>query len=229
MSMSQSNDHRSLAELSGECLVLIQQLRLAQNVEDPKRLRTKTLEVLARLEREAKGAGFDTETCANAKFPLVAFLDEAVTGLTFPDKETWTSNPLQSELFGLNYAGEEFFRRLEELRRRPQENSAVLEVYCLCLVLGFKGKYQMENPDELRHIVEETKADLLRTKERRFQLPLSPHGNPDEKIGEIVSRNISAWLVAAAAGGIAVLVFLILTWLMNGGADAVKALIDTAG
>jgi len=215
--------------MSSECLMLIQQLRLAKNVEDPQRLRSKTLEFLARLDREAKDAGFDAETCRNAKFALVAFLDEAVTGVSFSDKEMWLTNPLQSELFGLNSAGEDFFRRLDDLRRRPNENLPVLEVYYLCLVLGFKGKYHLDNPEGLRQLVEETKADIIRTKERRFQLPLSPHGAPEEKLAEIVTRKLPAWLVAAAAGGIAVLFFLVLSWLASGAADTVKTLIETAG
>ena len=141
------------------------------------------MEVLTRFERQAKDSGFDTETTRNAEFALVAFLDEAVTGLPFADKESWLSNPLQSELFGLNSAGEDFFRRLEELRRRPQEHIQVLEIYYLCLVLGFKGKYHMDNPEGLRQLVEDTKADILRTKDRRYQIPLAPHGAPEEKLG----------------------------------------------
>lgn len=229
MSAPKNFEARPLAEIAGECLMLIQQLRLAKNVEDGQRLRRKTLEVLAHMERQARDAGFDSETCRSAKFPLVAFLDEAVTGLSFQDKEAWLANPLQSELFGLNSAGEDFFRKLEELRRRPQENLPVLEVFYLCLVLGFKGKYHLDNPEGLRQLIEETKTDILRTKERRFHLPLSPRGTPEEKIGEVVTRNLPGWLVAAAAGGVSVLVFLVLSWLISGAADTVKALIETAG
>src|SRR5512133_2449638 len=145
MPISRGTGQRSLAELSSECLMLIQQLRLAKNVEDPGRLRAKTMDVLARFEREAKDSGFDAETTRNAEFALAAFLDEAVTALPFAEKDIWIANPIQSEMFGLNYAGEEIFRRLEELRRRPNEHLQVLEVYYLCLVLGFKGKYQMDN------------------------------------------------------------------------------------
>lgn len=229
MALSRNGGQRSLAELSSDCLMLIQQLRLAKNVEDPRRLRSKTMEILTRFEHEAKDAGFDAETYKNAEFALVAFLDEAVTGPSFSDKDLWVANPLQSELFGLNYAGEDFFRRLDELRRRPQEHIQVLEVYYLCLVLGFKGKYHLDNPEGLRQLIEDTKADILRAKERRLQMPLSPHGAPDEKFGEIVTRNLPGWLVAAAAGGVGVLVFLVLSWFISNAADTVKTLIETAG
>jgi type VI secretion system protein ImpK len=229
MATSRSVEQHSLPDIAGECLMLIQQLRLAKNVEAPHRLRSKTVEVLTRFERQAKDSGFDTETSKNAEFALVAFLDEAVTGLPFADKESWLANPLQSELFGLNYAGEDFFRRLEELRRRPQEHIQVLEVYYLCLVLGFKGKYHMDNPEGLRQLVEDTKADILRTRDRRYQIPLAPHGAPEEKLGQIVTRNLPGWMVAAAAGGVAVMFFLVLSWLISGAADTVKRMIESAG
>lgn len=229
MSTSRNTEQRSLAELAGECLILIQQLRLAKGIEDPPRLRSKTMEVLTQFERKAKEAGFDAESCKNAEFALAAFLDEAVTGLTFVDKELWIANPLQSELFGMNYAGEDFFRRLDELRRRPQENIQVLEVYYLCMILGFKGKYHLDNPEGLRRTIEDTKADILRTKERRFQIPLSPHAAPEGKFGEIVTRHLPGWLVAAVAGGVAVLLFFVLSWMISGAADTVKTLIETAG
>ncbi len=229
MSTSRNAELHSLAEFASECLMLIQQLRLAKNIEDPRRLRSKTLEVLTHFERQARDAGFDAEICRNAEFALVAFLDEAVTGLSFQEKEVWMANPLQSELFGLNSAGEEFFRKLDDLRRRPQEHIQILEVYYLCLVLGFKGKYHLDNPEGLRQLVVETKADILRTKERRLQVPLSPHGAPEEKFAEIVTRNLPGWLVAAAAGGVGILFFLVLSWLISGAADTVKTLIETAG
>jgi type VI secretion system protein ImpK len=229
MATSRSVEQHSLADIAGECLMLIQQLRLAKTVEAPQRLRSKTVEVLTRFERQAKDAGFDTEASRNAEFALVAFLDEAVTGLPFADKDSWLANPLQSELFGLNYAGEDFFRRLEELRRRPQEHIQVLEVYYLCLVLGFKGKYHLDNPEGLRQLVEDTKADILRTKDRRYQIPLAPHGSPEKNLGEIVTRNLPGWIVAAAAGGVAVVFFLILSLLISNAADTVKVMIESAG
>jgi len=45
----------------------------------------------------------------------------------------------------------------------------------------------------------------------------------------MVTRNLPGWLVAAAAGGISVIVFLVLSWLISGNADSVKVLIETAG
>ena len=223
MQTPRAQGHQSLSDVCSECLMLIQQLRLATSIGP--QLRSRTLDVLKRLERNARDAGVENDEIQSAKFALVAFIDEAITGGSFAEKEEWASNPLQAELFGLNYAGEEFFRRLGDLRQRPQSNVPLLEVYYLCMVLGFKGKYLLDSPEVLRHLVEDTKADIVRAKER----PLSPHGKPQENLGGVVARNLPAWVLAAGAGGLGFLVFLIMSWLIGGAADRVRALIEQAG
>jgi len=222
-------ERQSLAESCSETLMLIQQLRLAESIDDPRQLRSRTLDGLKRLERDARDVGLESEDIQNAKFALVAFIDEAITGVSFAEKESWLANPLQSELFGLNYAGEEFFRRLNDLRQRPQANVPVLEVYYLCLVLGFKGKYLLDNPEGLRRLVEDTKADIVRAKEQRLSQSLSPHGKPQENLGEIVTRDLPGWVLAVSAAAVGFLFFLVMTWLISGTAEKVRSLIETAG
>jgi type VI secretion system protein ImpK len=209
--------------------MLIQQLRLATSAINLPGLRARVLDVLKRLEREGRDAGFESGDIQQAEFALVAFIDEAIAGGSIPEKEVWSASPLQSELFGLNYAGEEFYRRLHELRQRPGSNTSLLEVYYLCLVLGFKGKYLLDNPEVLRQLVEDTKADIIRGKDARLSRQLSPHGMPQENLGGVVARDLPAWVLAASAAGLAVLVFIVMSWLISGAADRVKTLIDMAG
>ena len=229
MENAKSTRRLTLSDAASECLLLIQQVRLATAIGDPGQLRARTLEVLKRFERSARDGGFESDQVQMAKFALVAFLDEAVAGAAFGDKELWTTNPLQAELFGLNSAGEEFFRRLNDLRQHPQANVQVLEVYYLCMVLGFKGRYQLDSPEVLRRLVEETRADLLKAKEPRFMQPLSPHAKPGERLAGGGGREVPAWAMAAAAAAVALIVFLILSWLISGATDRVKEMISMAG
>jgi len=227
MKSARGNDRLGLADLCAECLMLIQQLRLAGSIDDSTRLRSKILDVLGRVERGARDSGIEHEDVQNAKFALVAFLDEAITGLSFADKEKWIANPLQLELFQLNSAGEEFYRRLGELRQRPQQNTQVLEVYYLCMVLGFKGKYLYDNPEGLRRLVEDTKSDIHRAKGTNASQAISPHGRPGEKLTEVVTRDIPGWVIAVSVLAIGLFLFLVLTFVINGSADKMKSFIET--
>ena len=96
-------------------------------------------------------------------------------------------------------------------------------------MLGFKGKYLLDNPEGLRRLVEDTKADIVRAKEQRLSQSLSPHGKPQENLGEIVTRDLPGWVLAVSAAAVGFLFFLVMTWLISGTAEKVRSLIESAG
>lgn len=219
----------TLSEVSSECLMLILQIRSSKNVGDMGRLREKSKEMIGRLERKAKDVGLEQEDIRNAQFALAAFFDEAVSTGALPQREEWLVNPLHLELFGRADAGEEFFRRLADLRQRPQRNAEVLEVYYFCLVLGYRGKYYFEGTENLRALVEDTKADLLRGREKTAAQTISPHGMPQENIAKAVYKEVPLWIIAASAAALGVLYFLIMSWLMSSSASDVVRMVSSLG
>jgi type VI secretion system protein ImpK len=221
----ESNNKTDLTTLSSECITLILQLRAARSVDDPSRLRSKVKEVLDRLERRAKDAGVESEDVQNTKFALVSFIDEAITTSSFSGKEDWLANPLQLELFGRNDAGEEFFRRLSQLRQRPQAYTQTLEVYYLCLVLGYKGKFFYQDTESLRGLVDDTKADLFRVKDRSASQKISPHGMPQDNIAKTVYKEVPLWIIASAAAVIGFVFFLVMTFMLNSAASSATGMI----
>jgi type VI secretion system protein ImpK len=68
-----------------------------------------------------------------------------VLRLQHPGFASWGQRPLQEELFGHARAGEIFFDYLRALLAKEDsaEVADSLEVYALCLLLGFKGKYAL--------------------------------------------------------------------------------------
>ena len=81
-----------------------------------------------------------------------------------------------SIFFGDNIAGEEFYNRLQKLQANAEKKKDTLEVYYLCLSLGFEGKYKVLNPEERSGLLEESGRKLRRAK-IRISSALSPHGN----------------------------------------------------
>ncbi len=90
----------------------------------------------------------------NARFPVVAYVDELLLCLNWPGKSEWQKNPLQRIHFGTTNAGAEFYDRLNTLNKFGPDRD-VREVYALCLGLGFRGKYFR---GEDRKAYEEVKA-----------------------------------------------------------------------
>ena len=87
---------------------------------------------------------------------MVALLDSVVLHSNDPVRTEWERKTLQEELFGQTDAGIVFFEKLE--RFRTQQDSArladILEVYLLCLLLGFEGRYSGPLRAELDSITE---------------------------------------------------------------------------
>ena len=94
---------------------------------------------------QAKTLGYSSESNQLAFFAAVALLDESVLKLQHPGFADWAQRPFQEEMFGHYRAGEVFFEHLHTLLARPDsaETADCLEVYCLCMQLGFKGKYAL--------------------------------------------------------------------------------------
>ncbi|RMI27493.1 MAG: DotU family type IV/VI secretion system protein [Calditrichaeota bacterium] len=213
-----------LADLCYGGFMLILQLRAVSEFGDPERLRRRILEFINRLERRAKEAGYPSEDIRYTKFALVAFLDETILASQWSQKDLWMSNPLQLELFGRMDAGEMFFRNLEELRRHSAGNVEVLEVYYLCLALGFKGRYSLFEQDKLWFILEDLYGELQRLRGDK-STRLSPSGERREQITEVVKKEVPAWIVAVGAGAIGFIFYIIMLLLsQNAASEAIGKL-----
>lgn len=209
-----------LLDICADCFTLILQMRRTSDYGDKDVLRQRVLELLNKVEREAKNAGIAVEDIQAAIFALVAFLDETIIASEWSQKEAWLAKPLQLELYNRFDAGEEFFLRLDKLRQGPQYNSDLLELYYLCITLGFKGKYQFQGRDILRKIIEETYIDLRRIKRKSTEI-LSPHGDRKDEIVKAMAKEMPIWVVIVIVLSLGFFFYLIMTFLITGAAESV--------
>lgn len=145
----------NLAIVYQEVITSIVRLRTGrQAVADPAFFRNQFREALKVAHEEARNRGYSDEANRDARFATVAFLDESILNLRSAVFADWARKPLQEELFGIHVAGEIFFKNLERLLGQvdSQPLGDVLEVYLLCLALGFAGRYSVSTGGELRNI-----------------------------------------------------------------------------
>ena len=114
-----------------------------QAVSNAESFRAQIKQALRVAEQEARSGGCSAEDVKQAVFALVAFLDESALSCRNPAFADWARLPLQAEMFGHQLAGEVFFQELQKTLNRTDsaETADLLEVYYLCLLLGFKGRY----------------------------------------------------------------------------------------
>ncbi len=211
---------KNLADLSAESLMLILQLRATNNYGDPSVLRTKVLEMFDKFEQNARSTGIDNEKIKMAKFALVAFLDETIISSEWQRKEEWLAEPIQIKLFDTFNAGEEFFTNLNNLRERASTNKDTLEVYYLCLTLGFKGMYQLQSPETLRRVVDELNIELHPELYNAIDA-ISPNAKPKENFVQSSRGGIPVWVYPISVIVICIIVYLIMSFSISGKADEI--------
>jgi len=209
---------KNLSDLSSECLILILQLRSTNDYGEVEVLKTRVNEMFERFESSARKFGIDNEKTRLAKFALVAFLDETIISSSWTQKETWLSDPLQIKLFDTFNAGEEFFKFLNELIQRTSANKEVLEVYYLCLSLGFKGKYQLQSPENLRKIIDDLNLELHPETYRAID-SISPNGKPRQSFIQTVRSGLPLWVYPLSVLIVFVIFYIIMSTAISGEAE----------
>ena len=84
--------------------------------EEKRRLLNSILHPLIMAEQDALRRGYGQEDVRVAVFAVVAFLDESILNSQNPMFADWPRRPLQLELFGVQIAGEIFFRQRADAR-----------------------------------------------------------------------------------------------------------------
>jgi type VI secretion system protein ImpK len=193
-----------ITEVTRECFDALIQLRRLEPTSLPppealfERLRSSVDALYTRAARD----GFGREEANDVAYAVVALADEVALGRSESYREFWAGRSLQLHYFHENVAGEEFFTRLEALRRDPRRRE-ILQAYYVALLLGFQGRYQVRGGEvELLRLVEEVQRELERG--RTFDAEtLSPHGERPEDSGP-ASRGPGPWLRIGAGVLVAV-------------------------
>jgi len=220
--------HENLALVFQEVLVGSERLRSGRvSISDPAAFRQQVIEALKAADQQARSQGYGAEDIKLAIFAVVAFVDESVLNLRLPVFADWPRRPLQEELFGHHIAGEIFFKNLQELlgKNESQDLADLLEVYLLCLLLGFAGRYSLGDRSGLRSITDATAEKIQRI--RGSAGPLSPAWElPQESLREPgtdpMVRKIG--IAAAACLVLAVVLFIAYKTILGSGVSGLSSL-----
>lgn len=217
MAGEESPSHENLALLYQGLLTGIVRLQSQrQRIVDADSLRKRTKATLQEVEQVAVAAGYDVRDVKDTHFAVVAFLDSVVLHSKDPVSAEWESKSLQEELFGKSDAGVVFFEKLEHFRSRgdSQQLADILEVYLLCLLLGFEGRYSGRGRGELDGIIQRTR---MRIEDIRGRSPqISPAGGlpPDSPAVAPVLRTQDRLGVVTLGAVVVTILCFVVCWLL---------------
>ncbi|SDF45968.1 MULTISPECIES: type IVB secretion system protein IcmH/DotU [unclassified Duganella] len=153
---------------------------------------------LAEFDREARKLRAQGDDIDAAKYAFCAALDEIILSSQFPMRPAWERRPLQLVIFGDQLAGEHFFDQLEALRSSGGSRLPALQVFHMCLLIGFRGKYAVDASDKLAYLTARLGDEIahMQGKSKGF----APQAERPDQIVHKLRSNASLWAVSAMFG-----------------------------
>ncbi len=186
-------------------LVLAGRLRGQIANADVESLRQQCVQEVRDFEDRCRRAGIPDADVLAARYALCTVLDEAVLNTPWGALSGWAGQSLLVTFHREAQGGEKFFQLLDRLLGEPQRYLALLELWYVCLSLGFEGRYRLDERGANR--LADVRRDLyLRIEQLRgaSEPALSPHWTGVEDRRNAVLRLVPLWVVAAAAVAILV-------------------------
>jgi type VI secretion system protein ImpK len=217
----------NLAYCYQELLTVGERLRSnRQSVSDANAFRAHLWQAIRNADQESRARGYSQEDIELATFAVIAFLDESILNLRLPVFADWPRQPLQEERYGHHIAGEVFFQNIQKLlaRNDSQELADLLEVYQLCMLLGFAGRYSLGARGELRSIQQQVGQKIQRI--RQDNAVISPEWMvPADVVRADASDPWVKRLIWIAAGCLLVtaILFGVYKFVLNSGVTAIQA------
>lgn len=161
---------------------------------------------LAEFDRGSKRLGASADDTYLSKFAFCALVDEVVLASQSKVRDAWERRPLQIEFFGEQLAGERFFEHLDTLRQGGAARVQLLEVFHMCLLVGFQGKYILEGSEKLNYLTGRLGDEIAHLKGRRPGF--APHWAAPDSVIHALRTEVPLWVIGSVFALAGLLAFL---------------------
>jgi len=212
---------RSWGDLLHEGFYALMLLRQGAQPPDVRAFRRALRDWLGETEREARRQGAEPEDARLACFAFAALADELALGSPGALREAWLQQPLQHELFDEPLAGERFFEHLDRLREQGPRRLAVLEVFRLCLLLGYQGRYAFQAPEARAWLVQRLDDEITRW--RGGRAAFAPRAQAPDHLVHRLRRQVPGWVAPVVLVAVVLLAWAALRLQLDHWSDQVLA------
>ncbi|MDV2078932.1 type VI secretion system protein TssL, long form [Marinobacter xestospongiae] len=197
----------AVCDQASRLLSLAVRLLGAARVDDVADLRRQCMDLVREYQANLKAANLTPDTVETASYCVCALIDEIVLNSEWGQSGHWAAHSLLSEFHSQTWSGTHFFDLVAGARRTA--NTEVMMLQYLCLSLGFKGKYRVEErgQEEL-----DTLRDCLYheicAKHGRFATPFEKSWEQKIESGPGVTRGVPVWVGASVCAVVLLLFYL---------------------
>ncbi len=206
-------DRANLVDLMYDGFYMVFLLKNRNLPSDAQPFRERVREFLLELDRTAARQSALPDDLHAAKYAFCALVDEIVLTSVPRLREEWERRPLQLQFFGEQLAGELFFTRLEELRQQGASRLHALEVFHMCLLLGFQGKYMLEGTEKLGYLTARLGDEIAHLRGRR--VGFAPHWAAPDRVTHTLKYQTPLWAIGSVLAAVALLALIGLRWSLS--------------
>lgn len=210
--MDQGQASRTLVDLLHDGFYLLLLLKNRYTPGDAEQFRTQVRRLLDNFERSARLLHASPDDIHAAKYAFCAAVDETILSSSMSIRDAWECAPLQLTLFGDQLAGQNFYVKLKEVRHRGDASVQALEVFYMCLLTGFQGKYMLDGKEKLNYLIATLDKEIAHLKGKRAQF--APHAKAPDHIKHLVKADIPMWIIGAALALLGIVTYAGLSWLL---------------
>ncbi len=152
-----------------------------------------------------------------AKYAICATVDDVAQNLpgSGNDSAQWAQRNMQVLFFQQNIGGDRFWNLVQEMLRDPQRNSDLIEMFHACLAAGFEGRLRtMPDGQGKKQEVMNSLYGALEHVRSLSQQEVVSHWRGEDTPRKPPNFWTVVALVAAAAAGIAFLLYLVLFFVL---------------
>ncbi|WP_339805664.1 type VI secretion system protein TssL, long form [uncultured Marinobacter sp.] len=209
-------------------LSLANRLAKAQSVKDVGQLRRQCMDLIREYRSALKAQDQGPDTVEVGSYCVCALLDEIVLNSPWGQTGHWAAHSLLSEFHSQTWSGTHFFELVDKSRRTG--NIPVMMLQYLCLSLGFKGRYRVEDRgEEQLDILRDCLYHEICADQGRFTTPFDRSWESRVTPGTGLSHGVPLWAGAAICGVVLLLGYLWLGHQLNAQASPVLAELNRIG
>ena len=167
----------------------------ASDEPEPTAFMRKVTAFLADFDREARKLQIAGEDIEAAKYAFSATFDEAILSSSFQIRGAWGCQPLQLDVSPGQLAGNQFFDRLEALRSTGGARLQALQVFHMCLLLGFRGRHMFDSSDKLSYITARLGDEIAHIKGK--SQGFAPRAERPDQIVNKLRNEVPLWALSS--------------------------------
>ncbi len=149
-------------------------------------------------EQKAKNEAIKPEIILAARYLLCSIVDEAVLHTPWGGESAWAQRTLLTIFHNETSGGEKCFSILDRMLQAPAENCDMLELFYVCISLGFEGKYRLiERGRDQLDVLRDDLYRTIRTYRGDFERSLSTRWEGLGHGRKTLTQMLPIWVAAS--------------------------------